>query len=550
MFRVPARRTPLPTQPLHPVPEAADILRDPARLAALARTGLLDAPAGEVLDRITRLAARLLGAPIAVLSLVDDRRQRFTSHTGLPPALAEAGETPLEASICRHVVAAGRPLAFPDLGADPLTAANPLVLAYALRSYAGMPVAADGQVVGTLCVVDTEPHAWDQAALETLGELAELASLELGRRAPGGDERTRRLLTDAEGWFRSLVEQSIMGVYCYQDGRFRYVNPHLAEIFGYSRDELQRPGALQRVVHPDDLALVTENIRARLAGEIPTVRYSLRGIRADGEILYLDVHGSRTDIDGRPALIGVSYDVTDRVRAEREREAAMQARDRFYAMASHELRTPVSTVMLYNDLLLSGMYEPLTAQQQEAVERSQTSARHLLDLINDLLDLSRMQAGRLETRREEIDAVALVEELTAELAPVAAEQGSTFLLEVGRPVTVIGDRLRIRQILLNLLSNAIKFGEGRPIEVHCASDRAGGVVIRVADQGAGIHAGDLPRIWEDFVQLGGGDETGTGLGLPIARRLAELLGGSLDAESTPGAGSTFRFHLPAPSLDS
>jgi signal transduction histidine kinase len=228
----------------------------------------------------------------------------------------------------------------------------------------------------------------------------------------------------------------------------------------------------------------------------------------------------------------------------------MQARDRFYAMASHELRTPVSTVMLYNDLLLSGMYEPLTAQQQEAVERSQTSARHLLDLINDLLDLSRMQAGRLETRREEIDAVALVEELTAELAPVAAEQGSTFLLEVGRPVTVIGDRLRIRQILLNLLSNAIKFGEGRPIEVHCASDRAGGVVIRVADQGAGIHAGDLPRIWEDFVQLGGGDETGTGLGLPIARRLAELLGGSLDAESTPGAGSTFRFHLPAPSLDS
>jgi PAS domain S-box-containing protein len=347
------------------------------------------------------------------------------------------------------------------------------------------------------------------------------------------------------------VEQSIMGVYCYQDGHFRYVNPRLAEIFGYTREQLQAPGALALVVHPEDLPRVAENIRARLSGELPTIRYSLRGVRADGEILYLDVHGTRTDIDGRPALIGVGYDMTERVRAERDREAAMQARDRFYAMASHELRTPVSTVMLYNDLLLGGMYEPLTAQQYEAVERSQTSARHLLDLINDLLDLSRLEAGRLETRREEIDAAALVEEVVAELAPVAAAQGSTLHLEVGGgPATVVGDRLRIRQILLNLLSNAIKFGEGRPIEVCCAPDDVGGIEIRVTDHGPGIAAGDLPRIWEDFVQLGGGDEAGTGLGLPIARRLAELLGGSLDAESTPGAGSTFRFRLPDASLGS
>jgi PAS domain S-box-containing protein len=528
------------------VSDTAAVLRDPARLAALAATGLVDSPPGEVLDRLTRLAGRLLDAPIALLTLVDDRRQVFACHAGLSPDLAQARETPLEASICRIVVTTGEPLVVGEATTDPRLADHPMV-ALGVRAYAGYPVRAPGgHVVGSFCVCDMRPRDWDGDAQTTLRELAELASLEIEALTPGaGAERTQRILADAEGWFRSLVEQSIMGVYCYQDGRFRYVNPRLVEIFGYSREEMQAPGALQRVVHSDDLPRVAENIRARLDGEIPTVRYSLRAIRADGEILHLDVHGTRTDIDGRPALIGVAYDVTERVRAEREREAAMQARDRFYAMASHELRTPVSTVMLYNDLLLGGMYEPLTPQQYEAVERSQTSARHLLDLINDLLDLSKLEAGRLETRREEVDAEALVEEVVAELAPVAAAQGSDLHLETGgAAVTVVGDRLRIRQILLNLLSNAIKFGEGRPIEVRCALDGIGGVEIRVTDHGTGIAAGDLPRIWEDFVQLGGGDEAGTGLGLPIARRLAELLGGSLEAESTPGAGSTFRFHLP------
>ncbi|MFL5384255.1 MAG: ATP-binding protein [Longimicrobiaceae bacterium] len=528
------------------LPEPTDPLRDPARLAALAATGLLDSAPVEVFDRLTRLAARLLGAPMAALSLLDDRRQFFMSQCGFPPPLADARQTPLEYSVCRRVVASAGPVAIGDAAREPWLADNPLVTELGVRAYAGYPVATrDGQVLGSFCVCDFRPREWDGDALETLRELAELAALEVERRPPGS-ERAERLLADAEGWFRSLVEQSIMAIYCYQDGRFRYVNPRLAEIFGYTREELQQPGALQRVVHPDDLPMVAENIRARLTGEIPTVRYSLRGVRADGEVLYLDVHGARTDIEGRPALIGVGYDITDRVRAEREREAARQSRDRFYAMASHELRTPVSTVMLYNDLLLGGMYEPLTEQQQEAVERAQGSARHLLDLINDLLDLSKLEAGRLDARRDELDAAVLVEEVVAELAPLAADHGSALALEPAPgPVMVVGDGKRIRQILLNLLSNAVKFGAGRPITVRCAADGAGGVEISVADQGPGIAAGDLPRIWEDFVQLGDGDDAGTGLGLPIARRLAELLGGSLTAESTPGAGSTFRLRLPS-----
>jgi PAS domain S-box-containing protein len=550
----PPRTSPLPSPAPSPetVPETADVLRDPARLAALAATGLLDSPPAEVFDRLTRLAARLLRAPMAALSLLDDRRQFFVSQCGFPAPLATMREVPVESSVCRRVVASAGAVKVADAACEPWLAGNPLVLELGVRAYAGYPVATrEGQVLGSFCVADTRVREWDGEALETLRELAELAALELERRPPAGGVRTERILADAEGWFRSLVEQSIMGIYCIQDGRFRYVNPHLAEVFGYSREAMEQADGLLRVVHPDDRERVAENIRRRLSGDLPALRYSFRGLRADGEVLYLEVHGSRVEIDGRPALIGVGYDITERVRAEREREAAMQSRDRFYAMASHELRTPVSTVMLYNDLLLGGMYEPLTEQQQEAVERSQGSARHLLDLINDLLDLSKLEAGRLDARRDEVDAAALVGEVIAELTPLAAEHGSVLALEpAAGPVVVIGDGKRIRQILLNLLSNAIKFGAGRPIEVRCASDGDGGVAISVRDHGPGIAPVDLPRIWEDFVQLGDGDDTGTGLGLPIARRLAELLGGSLEVDSAPGAGSTFRFRLPSASFDS
>ncbi|HEX9936656.1 MAG TPA: ATP-binding protein [Longimicrobium sp.] len=527
--------------------DTADTLRDPARLAALADTGLAGSPPEEAFERLTRLAARLLDTPSALLTVVDGERQHFVSAYGLPPALSGVRDTPLSSSICARVVASGEPLVVPDLAHHADLASHPMLTEFGVRAYAGYPVnTADGRTLGSFCVADVRPHAWGAGELAALADLAAIAADEAERRRRSGElTRSERLLRDSEGWFKSVVEQSIMAIYCYQDGRFRYVNPRFAQIFGYTVDEMEAPGALQRVVHPDDVVRVAENIRARLSGEIPTIRYTLRGVRADGEILHLDVHGSRALVDGRPALVGVGYDITDRVRAEREREAAMAARDRFYAMASHELRTPVSTVMLYNDLLLGEMCGALTPQQREAVECSQSSARHLLDLINDLLDLSKLEAGRLDLRLETLDVAAVAEEVFTELTPMAAEHGSPLALEVERrPLEVAGDRRRTRQVLLNLLSNAIKFGRGHPIRVCCTGLGDTGVAVDVSDQGAGIAAEDLPRIWDDFVQLGDGDP-GTGLGLPIARRLAELLGGRIEVVSTPGAGSTFRFVLPS-----
>jgi len=530
--------------------DPADILRDPARLAALAETGLPDAPPEEAFDRLTRLAIRLTGARMAMLSLVDGERQFFMSHAGLPDDLARERQTPVSTSVCAHVVVSGEPLVAGDTSLDARLRDNPLVTGLGVRAYAGVPVSTpDGHVLGSFCVGDLAPREWSAADVAGLADLAALASAEIeARRARAGRERTNRVLRDTEAWFRSLVEQSIAGIYVFQDEAFRYVNPRFAQIFGRPEADFAVPGIVGRMVHPDDLAMVEENIRRRVEGEIPTLRYGSRGVRPDGSVVHVEVHGRRAEVDGRPAVIGVAIDVSERVRAEQEREAAVAARDRFFAMASHELRTPISTVMLYNELLLSGAYDPVSEEQREAIDRSQKSARHLLDLINDVLDLSRLEAGKLHARTEAVEVAALVQSVCADLEPLALGRGCELRVDVpAGPLPLVGDAGRIRQVLLNLLSNAVKFGAGRPVGVRCAPGE-GGVEIEVRDHGSGIAPADLPRIFEDFVQLGNGDgdgeDAGTGLGLPVARRLAELLGGRLEVESVVGEGSTFRFVVP------
>jgi signal transduction histidine kinase len=168
--------------------------------------------------------------------------------------------------------------------------------------------------------------------------------------------------------------------------------------------------------------------------------------------------------------------------------------------------------------------------------------------VNDVLDLSKIEAGKIDLRLQGVEFPGLIDDLFVTVRPLADEHGSTLSLHVegGAPIRVVSDPRRLRQILLNLLSNAIKFGRGRPISVLCSPTEDAGVQVEVIDQGEGISAEDQERIFHEFVQLGKTQlQDGTGLGLPISRRLAEILGGGLSVESTPGNGSTFRLRLPA-----
>jgi PAS domain S-box-containing protein len=227
-------------------------------------------------------------------------------------------------------------------------------------------------------------------------------------------------------------------------------------------------------------------------------------------------------------------------------EEAIGARSRFYTSMSHELRTPINAILGYTSLLLDGVYGEVPEKQVRGVERTHRAATHLLELVNDILDLSKIESGKFELAAEPVHIPALVEDLFVTVRPLAEQQGSTLTLNHdGEPVTITSDSRRVRQILLNLLSNAIKFGRGEPIAVLSEGLPNGGVRVSVQDHGAGIAAEDQRRIFEEFVQLGGNPEQeGTGLGLPISRRLAKLLDGCLEVTSEVGKGSTFTLELP------
>lgn len=236
----------------------------------------------------------------------------------------------------------------------------------------------------------------------------------------------------------------------------------------------------------------------------------------------------------------------ERERTLRELRRAIDVRSRFYASMNHEIRTPINAMLGYTDLLLAGTYGELAEPQQRALQQSRRAAQHLIEIVNDLLDISRLEAGRLELLPGPLHIADLFHDLLATMRPLAADHGSELQLQVSGvcPSGIISDSRRVRQIALNLLSNAIKFGQGKPIEIRCLPMTDGGIAIEVEDHGVGISEADLPRIFEEFVQVGGKTTSGTGLGLPISRRLAAMLGGRLTVRSKFGEGSTFRLELP------
>jgi CheY-like chemotaxis protein len=213
---------------------------------------------------------------------------------------------------------------------------------------------------------------------------------------------------------------------------------------------------------------------------------------------------------------------------------------------SHELRTPLNAVLGFSELLLERMVGDLNERQEQYLRDINGSGRHLLDLLNDVLDLSKVEAGRMELNLTVLDVRDLIDEAAGMVRERAENAGLTLQVEVTGSLAVKADQLRTRQVLLNLLSNAIKFTPRGGVVTVSAERADTHVLVEVADSGVGIAAEDLERIFESFQQGGRGPshEEGTGLGLTLSRRLIELHGGQLWVESELGGGSRFRCTLP------
>jgi PAS domain S-box-containing protein len=396
-------------------------------------------------------------------------------------------------------------------------------------------------------------------------------------------------LKRAEQEARSARERLAMAMKVGRSGTFEWDMPNNLAVWTPELEELYGlpPGTFggtyadwEALVFPEDL----QHARACVEGSLRTGEYisEWRIRRFDtGEVRWIAAHGKVVfDEDGRPVgMIGFNRDITDRKQAEQEvrrlnqdlerrvtertvqleqTAAELEKRNRevervnrmkteFLARSSHELRTPLNAIVGYSDLLAEQSAGPLPPPYPRFVANIQEGARHLLDMVNDLLDLSRIEAGRIELNLERFDVFGALDEVLSVITPLAGIKSIFIETRVARDTAVVADRLRFKQILYNLMSNAVKFTpeEGR-VWIETAADGEM-FTICVGDTGIGIAPGEQEAVFEEFHQVASARKlsaAGAGLGLAITRKLVHLHGGGVRVESEFGKGSRFLVSLP------
>ena len=336
------------------------------------------------------------------------------------------------------------------------------------------------------------------------------------------------------------------------NAEFLYLNPAYRNIFGFAADgPAPTDTEVMARVHPDDVERVNEILPECIRGQ--RVETEFRLTRPGGEQRWVSTKVSPIiDPDQQIRRVtGLFQDITDRrsheeavTLARAEAERANAAKSQFLSRLSHELRTPLNAVIGFGQLL---ELSPLASDQKEAVEYILSGGQHLLNMINDILDVSRIDAGRLKLSIEAVQVSELVHETIGLMEPLAAANGITLSGTTDESCSVNADRRRLKQALLNLTSNAIKYNRpGGHVNLTAREVGAGEVGIAVTDTGLGIPTEDLPRLFHPFDRLGRESSPieGTGIGLTLTKSLVTLMNGRLDVASTHGVGSTFTITLP------
>ena len=412
---------------------------------------------------------------------------------------------------------------------------------------------------------DSNPAAVTVAGKDRLPFLVESRA---ARRGLGGFMITATDLSHAaaESRFRELLEaapDSIIEVD--QDGRIVLLNRVTEKLFGYTRDELL--GQNVDSLLPMEMMGKHAEHRARYWAN-PTTRpmghgYVLKARRKDGTEFPVEISLSPVRTGDGFRVTAIIRDVTAQKAAEEEirlanqrlelrnneAERANALKSEFLASMSHELRTPLHTILGFTELLQEELEGPLNAKQKRFVQHVHQDSVHLLALINDILDLSKIEAGRMDLNIETLDATAVITETVNSMRGAAVAKDISLDSGISVPLYVLADPVRFREILTNLLGNAIKFTpNGGRVWIEYSQPGESNVEITVADTGIGIAIEDQEIVFDKFRQVGSttkGVREGTGLGLAIVKQLVEMHGGKIFLESAPDRGSRFSFTIPA-----
>jgi PAS domain S-box-containing protein len=351
-------------------------------------------------------------------------------------------------------------------------------------------------------------------------------------------------------YFEELVGNSPVAIVTLDRGlNIVSCNPAFEELFGYAPADSIGKNLDDLVATEDTRSEAEQYSQAALTQPVHGIG---RRRRKDGTLVDVEVLAVPVIVDGeRVALMALYHDITELLAARREAEDASKAKSQFLANMSHELRTPLNAIIGYSEMVQEEAEELGASGLATDVTRIRTAGRHLLALINDILDLSKIEAGKMELHRETFDLATLVDEILATAQPLIEKNANRLELICPPHIgTMHADLTKVRQMVLNLLSNAAKFTDHGTITLIVEREAGSGgdaIILRVRDSGIGMTPAQMDRLFEAFSQADAATAAkygGTGLGLTITKHFAQMMGGDVTVDSRPGVGSTFTIRLP------